>query len=142
MTMDRADAIAQLQRVPLFSGLTKKELRLAARFLRERRFLAGSAIVVEGQPGYGLYVLQDGRASVRRKGRTVARMGPGDFFGEMAVLDDGPRTATVYADTDTVCLTLASREVKTLLSDQPGMAYKMLQEVVRRVRQASSEVSD
>ncbi len=140
--MDKADTVAQLQRVPLLSGLNKKELKLLAGFVREQRFSAGSAIVVDGQSGHGLYIIQDGRASVRKKGRMLNRMGPGDFFGEMAVLDGGPRTATVQADSDTVCLTLASWEVKPFLMDQPGVAYKMLQEVVRRVRRSSSDFSD
>ncbi len=140
--MDKADTVAQLQRVPLLSGLSKKELKLLAGFVREQRFSAGSAIVVDGQSGHGLYIIQDGRASVRKKGRMLNRMGPGDFFGEMAVLDGGPRTATVQADSDTVCLTLASWEVKPFLMDQPGVAYKMLQEVVRRVRRSSSDFSD
>lgn len=139
--MNKADAIAQLRRVPLFSGLSNKELGQVGRFLREQKYSAGSAIVLEGQSGHGLYVIQDGRASVRRKGRTVARFGPGDFFGEMAVLDGGPRTASVYADADIVCLTLASWEVKPLLKDQAAMTYKMLQEVVRRVRQIGSDVA-
>lgn len=140
--MDRGDAVAQLERVPLLSGLSKKELRMVARFLREQKFSAGSAIVIDGESGHGLYVIQDGRVSVHKKGKTVARMGPGDFFGEMAVLDGGPRTATVQADTDAVCLTLASWEVKPLLMEQPGMAYKMLQEVVRRLRRSSPAVAD
>jgi len=140
--MDKSDALAQLTRVPLFSGLNKRELGTVAGFLREQKFNAGSAIVMDGQSGQGLYVIQDGRVSVRKKGRTVARMGPGEFFGEMAVLDGGPRTASVHADTDTVCLTLASWEVKPLLMEQPSLAYKMLQEVVRRARQGSSRVSD
>ncbi len=140
--MDKADAIAQLKAIPLFSSLSKRELGHVARLMRHQTFSAGSAMVLEGEPGHGLFLIQDGRASVRKKGRTVARFGPGDFFGEIAVLDGGPRTASVYADTEAVCLTLASKEIKPLLEDQPSVAHKMLQEVVRRVRQAGTGVAD
>lgn len=133
---------AQLQNVPLFTGLSKSELKLVAGLVREQRYPAGSAIVKEGSTGQGLYIITDGKVSVRKQGRRVARLGPGAFFGEMAVLDSGPRTATVEADTETVCLTLASWEIKPLLLEQAGMTYKMLQEVVRRVRRASSDVAD
>lgn len=133
---------AQLQNVPLFGGLSKSELKLVAGLVREQRYPAGSAIVKEGSTGQGLYIIAEGNVSVRKQGRRVARLGPGAFFGEMAVLDSGPRTATVEADTETVCLTLASWEIKPLLLEQASMTYKMLQEVVRRVRRASSDVAD
>ncbi len=140
--MARGGAIEQLRKVPLFSGLSKKELELLARLLKEQKHPAGSTIVEDGQGGLGLYIIKEGAASVRKKGRTLARLGPGDFFGEIAVLDGGPRTASVVADRDTVSLALVSWEAKPLLMENAGMTYKMLQEVIRRYRQARAEGTD
>ena len=134
--MATAEAITQLQSVPLFSGLDDRELKLLATLVKERSYAAGSTIVADGATGYGLYIIKEGAASVRKEGRVVARMGPGEFFGEIAMLDNGPRTASVVAETDTVCLTLVSWEIKPLLTENAGLTYKMLQEVVRRLRQA------
>jgi CRP/FNR family transcriptional regulator, cyclic AMP receptor protein len=135
VAVKRDDAIAQLATVPLFKGLSKKELLLVARLAKEQRYAKGTNIVETGVPGHGLYVIRAGGASVLRDGRTIARLKPGDFFGEVAMLDAGARTATVQADADTVCLTLASWEIKPLLMDHAAITYKMLQEVVRRLRE-------
>lgn len=135
MAVKRDEAIGHLAAVPLFKGLSKKELQLVARLAKEQRYAKGTNIVEMGAPGHGLYIITTGAASVLRDGRTVARLKPGDFFGEVAMLDAGARTATVQADADTVCLTLASWEIKPLLMDHAGITYKMLQEVVRRLRE-------
>ncbi len=139
--MATAETTQQLLKVPLFNGLSKKELKLVANLVREQRYAPGSVIVKEGASGQGLYVVQEGAVSVRKGGRRVARLGPGDFFGEMSILDSGPRTASVEADTETVCLTLASWEIKPLLMDHASITYKMLLEVVRRVRRDSRDVA-
>ena len=80
--------------------------------------------------------------SVVRDGQTVATMGPGQFFGEIAVLDGGPRTADVRADADTVCLTLVSWEIKPVLMDSAGISYKMLLETVKRLRSQEPRPQD
>lgn len=135
VAVKRDEAVAHLGTVPLFKGLSKGELQLVARLVKEQRYAAGSNIMEAGAPGHGLYIVQSGAASVLRDGRPIARLAPGDFFGEIAMLDAGTRTATVRADADTVCLTLASWEIKPLLMEHVAITYKMLQEVVRRLRE-------
>jgi len=139
VAVKRDEAIAHLGAVSLFKGLSKKELQLVASLVKEQRYPKGTKIVEAGTPGHGLYILKTGGASVLRDGRTVAHLKPGDFFGEVAMLDAGARTATVQADADTVCLTLASWEIKPLLMDHAGITYKMLLEVVRRLREGQSQ---
>jgi CRP-like cAMP-binding protein len=134
--------VDELKRVPLFSGLDRRELDLLAHQVKERRFPAGSVIMKEGSTGQGLFIIRDGAVSVRRGDRALARLGPGEFFGELAVLDEGPRTADVVADTDTVCLALVSWEIRPLLQEHAGMTYKMLQEVVRRLRSGGPKPAD
>jgi CRP-like cAMP-binding protein len=138
--MAKHDATDQLRKVPLFSALDKKELEMLSKIAKEQRYPAGATIVKTGATGHGLYIIQEGKVSVRKGGKTINHLGPGDFFGEIAVLDGGPRTADVVADTDTSCLTLISWEVKPLLMEQPSMTFKMLQKMVERLRTASPEL--
>jgi len=133
----KTDPTESLRRVPLFAGMDKKELDLVARLLKEQPYSAGTIIVKSGSGGHGLYIIKEGRVTVVREGQAVATLGPGQFFGEISVLDGGPRTADVRADTDTVCLTLISWEVKPLLMEAPTITYKMLLEMVKRLRSQS-----
>ena len=136
----KTDPTESLRRVPLFAGLDRKELEMLAKLAKEQRYEPGATIVKSGASGHGLYIIKEGSVSVVRDGQKVASMGPGQFFGEISVLDGGPRTADVKADTDTVCLTLISWEIKPLLMDNAGISYKMLLEMVKRLRsQAPSE---
>jgi CRP-like cAMP-binding protein len=135
--MAKTDAREQLRRVPLFRGLSNDELQQLSQLVKEQSYKAGAPIVEEGQTGLGLYVIRSGRASVTKQGRTINHIGPNDFFGEIAVLGGGPRTASVIADEDTVCYTLASWEIKPLLNRNAGLTYKMLVEVVNRLRDDS-----
>lgn len=136
------DTTESLRAVPLFSGLDRKELQMLGKLLKEQRYAAGEAIVKTGAGGHGLYIIKEGNVSVIRDGRTVAKFGPGQFFGEIAVLDAGPRTADVRADTDTTCLTLISWEIKPLLMANAGITYKMLQETIKRLRNYSPAEHD
>jgi len=138
----KTDPTESLRRVPLFAGMDKKELDLVARLLKEQPYSAGTIIVKSGSGGHGLYIIKEGRVTVVREGQAVATLGPGQFFGEISVLDGGPRTADVRADTDTVCLTLISWEVKPLLMEAPTITYKMLLEMVKRLRSQSPHVQD
>ncbi|HYM49594.1 MAG TPA: cyclic nucleotide-binding domain-containing protein [Candidatus Limnocylindrales bacterium] len=140
--MAGTDSRTQLKKVPLFAELDRKELEMLAHLLKEHRYKAGTPIVKDGAAGHGLYVIKEGAAIVRKNGRTVARLGPGEFFGEIAVLDDGPRTADVVADTDTVCLTLVAWEVRPLLMENASITFKMLMELVRRQRAERPRVVD
>jgi CRP/FNR family transcriptional regulator, cyclic AMP receptor protein len=136
----KTDPTESLRRVPLFAGLDRKELELLGKLIKEQRYDKGATIVKTGADGLGLYIIKEGNVAVIRDGQRVAGMGPGQFFGEISVLDGGPRTADVRAESDTVCLTLISWEVKPLLMDNASMSYKMLLEMVKRLRaQAPSE---
>ena len=137
-----ASTVDDLKRVPLFSGLDRRELDLLAHQARERKFQAGAVIMKEGSTGQGLFIIRDGAVSVRHGDRTIAHLGPGQFFGELAVLDEGPRTADVVADKDTECLALVSWEIKPLLMENAELTYKMLQEIVRRLRSGGAQPAD
>jgi CRP-like cAMP-binding protein len=138
----KTDPTESLRRVPLFAGLDRKELELLARLAKEQRYDPGATIVKSGASGHGLYIIKEGSVSVVRDGQKVASMGPGQFFGEISVLDGGPRTADVKADTDTVCLTLISWEIKPLLMDNAAISYKMLLEMVKRLRSQAPQIHD
>ncbi|HEY8737535.1 MAG TPA: cyclic nucleotide-binding domain-containing protein [Candidatus Dormibacteraeota bacterium] len=138
----KTDLTEELRHVPLFSGLDRKELGMLAKLVKEQRYRAGTAIVQAGATGHGLYLIREGQVSVKKDGRTVATMGPGQFFGEVAILDGGPRTADVVADQDTVCLTLISWEIKPLLMENAGITYKMLLEVTKRLRSEQPRHAD
>jgi CRP/FNR family transcriptional regulator, cyclic AMP receptor protein len=140
--MAGTDSIGQLKKVPLFAGLDRKELEMLSHLLKEHRYKPGTTIVQDGSAGHGLYVIKEGNVAVKRAGRTIAKLGPGEFFGEIAVLDDGPRTADVVAETDTVCLTLISWEVRPLLMENASITFKMLMELVRRQRTERPRVVD
>jgi CRP/FNR family transcriptional regulator, cyclic AMP receptor protein len=138
----KTDPTESLRRVPLLAGLDRKELELLAKLAKEQRYEPGATIVKSGASGHGLYIIKEGNVSVVREGQKVASMGPGQFFGEISVLDGGPRTADVKADSDTVCLTLISWEIKPLLMDNAGISYKMLLEMVKRLRSQAPQVHD
>jgi len=138
----KTDPTESLRRVPLFAGLDRKELELLAKLAKEQRYEPGATIVKTGAGGHGLYIIKEGTVSVVRDGQKVASMGPGQFFGEISVLDGGPRTADVKADTETVCLTLISWEIRPLLMDNAAISYKMLLEVVKRLRSQPPQEHD
>ena len=138
----KTDPTESLRRVPLFAGLDRKELELLAKLAKEQRYEAGATIVKSGASRHGLYIIKEGKVSVVRDGQKVAAMGPGQFFGEISVLDGGPRTADVKADTETVCLTLISWEIKPLLMDNAAISYKMLLEMVKRLRSQAPQEHD
>jgi CRP/FNR family cyclic AMP-dependent transcriptional regulator len=135
----KTDPAETLRQVPLFSSLDKKELGMLAKLVKEQRYEPGTTIVQSGAGGHGLYIIKEGNVSIIQNGKTVATMGPGQFFGEISVLDGGPRTADVRADAPTVCLALISWEVKPLLMENAGMTYKMLLEMVKRLRSTAPE---
>lgn len=140
--MAGVESATQLKKVPLFSGFDRKELEMLAQLLKEHQYRAGTPIVESGTAGHGLYVIKEGTVAVKKDGRTIAKLGPGEFFGEISVLDDGPRTADVIAETDVVCLTLIAWEVRPLLMENASMTFKMLMELVRRQRSERPRVVD
>jgi CRP/FNR family cyclic AMP-dependent transcriptional regulator len=123
-----------LRELPLFAGLSKRHLRRIAEIAQESRFSAQSPIVREGTRGETFYVILDGRVSVVRSGRETKRLEAGDFFGEMALLDGGGRSATVQADTDVLVLTIARPAFMKMLETEPSIALEILKELATRLR--------
>lgn len=125
-----------LAEVPLFSAATRKDLQRIARASDEVDVSAGRVLVEQGRLGHEFFLILDGTASVRRDNRKVATLEAGQYFGELSLLDKGPRTATVVADTDMKLLVLGQREFLAVLDDVPGLAYKILRIMANRLREA------
>lgn len=123
----------QLKKIPLFEGVSDADLRRIADSAKERRFDAGTAIVSAGEPGHGFYLILDGRLEVRKGGRTIATLGPGDYFGELALIRETPRTATVVAKDPTTCLALARWDFKGIVVSNPSIAIRLLETVANRL---------
>lgn len=132
--MADASALANLKKVPLFSGLPQQELEWIARSMKERVYEPGAVIVKQGDPGVGFFLIADGKVEVTHNGHRIREMGPGEFFGEMALMEERVRTATVTAKTRTSCLQLVRWDFRALLKENPDLAVKMLEVVVRRLR--------
>jgi CRP/FNR family transcriptional regulator len=132
MTIDTVEA---LQRVSLLASVERRELERLARLFRERTFPEGSTVTVEGDPGVGFFVIVDGSAEVSVGGELRGALGPGDSFGEMALIDEGPRSATVVAATDLRCLGLSAWDFKPFVEEHPPVAWSMMQALARRLRE-------
>jgi CRP-like cAMP-binding protein len=120
--------------VPLFAGSSKRQLRGVLDWTKEYRYEPGATIVHEGAKGDELFILLEGRAAVSRSGKTLTRLTAGDFFGEMAVIDGRPRTATVVADGPVDCLVLKQKDFKALLEGDPLLAWNLLGSLAARLR--------
>jgi CRP-like cAMP-binding protein len=131
------EAVELLKRVPLFSDLDGKELEQIANSMKQRTFSAGQEIAVEGQSGVGFFVIEDGQAKVTVHGDEVRTLGPGDYFGEVALITQGARTATVTADTDLKTYGMTFWEFRPLVEDTPSLAWKLLQSAVKQYDQSS-----
>ncbi len=131
------DIVSRLANVPLFSDCSQRDLQTVARAVREISHPAGTVIAREGEPGIGLFILLDGTAEVSIGGRKKATLGPGEFFGEIALLDGGPRTATVTAKTNVNLLGLTEWVFRGLMSEHPSIALKTLQQMAGRLRAAT-----
>lgn len=123
-----------LRRVGLFSDCSKKELKEVASLTTPVEAREGEVLAREGKPGSELFVIAAGSARVTLRGEELAMLYPGDAFGEMALLDGGPRGATVTASTPMVLYVLGPREFSTLLEDVPGIGRKMLSSLAQRLR--------
>jgi CRP-like cAMP-binding protein len=138
--MARKDSkLDHLAQVRLFRACSRKELTTIGRASDEVRVSAGKTIVEEGQTGHEFFLILDGTASVQRNGRKVAALGPGDYFGELALLDRGPRNATVKADDDMEVLVLGQREFSGVLDEVPTIAHKLLASMATRLREADAK---
>ena len=116
-----------LKRVPIFSDLDGKELERIASSMKQRIFNAGDTVTAEGKTGVGFFVIEDGEATVTVGGDERRRLGPGDYFGEVALLNESARTATIIADTELRCYGLTSWEFRPLVETHGSIAWKLLQ---------------
>ena len=138
---DVQETVGFLNRVPLLRGLKKRQLeRLAERFV-PREYAAGQAIVTQDKGGEGFFIIESGQAEVIRERSdgekvVVNTFGPTDFFGELALLDDGPRTASVVATEETQCLVLTRWDFLGVLKQDVDMAIVILEELAKRFRLA------
>jgi CRP-like cAMP-binding protein len=128
-----SEATQLLQKVPLFSGLDPRELETIARTVHERTFSPGQAIAEEGQSGVGFFVIREGQAKVTIDGRDVRTLGPGDYFGEIALIAETARTATVTAESELVCYGLTPWEFRPLVQTNAGIAWKLLTALAQKV---------
>ena len=124
---------------PLFHGLDAAGLAAVAAAAIEVEFPAERVIARQGEIGTGFFVVVDGTVRVIRDGAVVARLGPGEFFGELSVLDGGPRVAQVVADGPTRCLALASWDFERVLREEPGVALSVLRVVAGRLREVTAD---
>lgn len=139
--MGHDEGLKLLGGVPLFEGLTDKELRSIHAAGKEVDHAAGSTMVAEGDEGLGFHLILDGQASVTVGGAKRASLGPGDYFGEMSLIDGGPRSATVTADTPVRALAITSWAFTPILNKNPEIARKMLLELSRRLRDLEKSLS-
>jgi CRP/FNR family transcriptional regulator, cyclic AMP receptor protein len=127
-----------IKRVPLFSDLDKRELESLARTFKERHVSAGETVVNEDSGAAGFFVIEDGTAKVTVHGEERGTLKAGDYFGEIALIDEGARTATVTADSDMRLYGLTFWEFRPLVEQNASIAWKLLQTLARRLRQAES----
>lgn len=129
----------KLAQVPIFAGCSKRELAIIARAAKEVTHKEGTVIAREGERGIGLFLILEGQCNVSIGGKTKARLGPGDFFGEVALLDGGPRTATVTATTLVRLVGITGWVFRGLLMEHPSIALRTLESVAGRLRAVSKE---
>jgi CRP/FNR family cyclic AMP-dependent transcriptional regulator len=125
-----------VQGIPLFADLDRKELQGVASSMKERTFNAGQTIAAEGQTGIGFFVIAEGNAKVTQGDQERATLGPGDYFGEIALIDDGMRTASVTADSDLKVYGLTSWEFRPIVESNASIAWKLLKTMATRLREA------
>ena len=133
------DLVSTLKRVPLFSGLSDKDLKRLANSLSERTFPAGHEIAIEGREGVGFFVIESGEVSVSRGGEHIRKLGAGDYFGELAVIDQRPRSATVVADSEVQCRGMTSWAFRPFVEAHGEVAWPLLETLVARLREAEAD---
>lgn len=133
---DRKALVEMLGRNRLFEGLTKKDLTAVVVSATEVEHAKGRVVMEEGKPGVGFHLIVDGTAGVTRAGRKLRTLGPGDSFGDIALIDGGPRSATVAAETHLRTLSLSPWEFRPLVMQHPQVAYKLLLKLSALLREA------
>ncbi|HEY6673049.1 MAG TPA: cyclic nucleotide-binding domain-containing protein [Solirubrobacterales bacterium] len=133
-----AETDETLRRVPLFSRVKPKELKRLDRRMTERVFTEGDTITTQGESGIGFFVIEHGNATVSIGGKIIRTLGPGEHFGEVALIDSGPRSATVVATTDLRCRAMSAWEFKPFVEEHPEVAWALLETLVGRLREAEN----
>jgi CRP/FNR family transcriptional regulator, cyclic AMP receptor protein len=133
------DVLAQ---VPLFSGVPSRFIKRLAGEMDEQRFMEGATIVRKGEPGETFYVLVEGEAKVAdENGKRLAQLIPGDFFGEISLMDGGPRTATVVAETPLTALALSRKDFRSMLEAEPHVTVGLLKHAAQLLRRLEHPAS-
>ena len=127
--------VSHLKNIPLFSECSPKELGLVVKNSTERTLKAGTVIMDQGQTGREAYVILAGTATVKRNGKKIGSAKVGSVIGELSLLDNGPRTATVTADTDVTLLVVSERGLKNAIENIPAISRKLLKALATRVRE-------
>ena len=129
-----------LEQIPIFEGLSQGELKRIGGSFKERHFSAGDTVATEGESGVGFFVIGEGTASVEVQGDRRGKLGPGDYFGEVALIDDhARRTATITADSDLTCYGMTSWEFRPLVETNAQIAWKLLQVMAKRLRESEQQ---
>ncbi len=139
--MDKKQRLQSLSNVSLFTGVNDRSMKAIGNRLLERQYSAGTRIIEQGTQGFGLFIVVSGKAEVKFEGpdgksTVVNTLTDGDFFGEMALLDDGPRSASVYAVEDTVCLILNRIEFIAIMLKDPALGVLIATELAKRLRRS------
>lgn len=137
MARTEVSSAAVLEQVPLLADLTKRDRSRLVKSMRERTFPAGKQVVVEGKGGVGFFVILEGQAAVSIGGDVVRVLGPGDHFGEMALLVGTARSATVTADSDLRCLSVTSWDFKSFVLEHPTVGWALLETLAQRLLETS-----
>jgi len=137
----RSDKADVLKKVPLFSGLSRRHLDHVAAEADEVKEEAGTVLTKQGGLGLEFLLILEGGARVERDGKVIARLGPGDVFGEMSLIDGLPRSATVIAESPTVLLVIQARSFRSLLDTVPGLQRKLLITLCARLRAADARLA-
>jgi CRP-like cAMP-binding protein len=138
MASSKASTVEALEHVPLLAELTKRDRQRLAQSLVERTFPPSKEVVIEGRGGVGFFIIVEGRAIVSVGERVVRALGPGDYFGEMALIDHSYRSATITAETELRCLLFTAWVFRPFALQHPETAWALLEKMVQRVREAEA----
>ena len=130
----RGAPVKALQRVPLFADLTKREVQQIARLFKERRFSSGETVIKEGSGGAAFFVIESGEATVFIRGKKHTTLKPDDYFGEIALIDEGTRMATITATSALVCYGLTFWDFRPLVEANGVIGWKLLQRMAKMLR--------
>lgn len=139
VTKMRDKHLDYLSKVEIFEAFSRKELGQLGRLAEQIEISEGKDLTKEGTTGREFFVITKGQAGVYRKGKKVASLGPGKFFGELSLIDGGPRNATVTADSNMEVIVLGQREFLGLMHDVPTMAMKVIKGMASRLREADAK---